>query len=593
MTCEATKPGDPEGRELPFVVGVLADLTGSGAGEPLAGRRFVDIDGEHVDDAVAAFAPSVRLTVDDVISRDGTLLEIDLSFKRLADFEPPAIARKVGSLRKLLEIRERRQEELKAEERAVAPDAGSLLESVLDATTPGDGAAPVDWRRELQGILSRHGPPSEADLRVIDAALSAQLNPILRAPEFRRLEGTWRGVAYLARRTGAREPVKIRLLNVSRRELHADLSEAPDLDRSALYQRVRDAGFTSEAGEPLGLLVGDYEFSHHPEDVDLLYGLSFIASAFHCPFIAALSPAMFGLEHFHELSTIKGLERMFESPTYVQWRSFRDSEESRFVTLALPRVLARPPYGRESAPVEGFDLEETAGGAGRSTRTPVDSFCWMSAAYAVAARLADSFARTGLCLAARGVEGGGRVEALAVSAFPSDDGESLVESSTELAITGRLEPALGRLGFLPLCHVPEEVTPVLVSTRTTQKPKRYGPKNPAASALAENVADLRCLLFTCRFAHYLVNRWEQMAASGAGNSEVAASLNRWIARYVAPGPESPDSEYPLAEGRVDVKPVAETPGEYVATATLAPRFLRRLDVGGSLTVFLAAWRSSG
>ena len=272
-------------------------------------------------------------------------------------------------------------------------------------------------------------------------------------PAFQKLEGTWRGLNYLVMNSETSAQLKLKVLNVSKRELFKDLDRAVEFDQSQLFKKLYENEFGSPGGEPYGALIGDYEFTNHPEDIDMLGKLSNVAAAAFCPFIGAASPKLFGFDSFTELSKPRDLEKIFETVEYTKWKSFRDSEDSRFVTLAMPRVLSRLPYGSQTKPVEEFDFEEVElDSAGKAKPVPHEHYAWMNAAYVLGTRLTDAFAQYGFCVAIRGAEGGGKVEGLPAHVFTSDDGDLDLKCPTEIGITDRREAELSKLGFLPLCH---------------------------------------------------------------------------------------------------------------------------------------------
>jgi type VI secretion system protein ImpC len=307
-------------------------------------RKFVAIDRDHFDQVLEQAAPRLTLTVPDRLG-GGDKLSVELSFRRLEDFEPVHVAAQVEGLRALL-----------------------------------------DSRRQAASME----PPDAPRVADCDRKLSAQLREILRHPDFRRLEATWRGLRYLVDQTATSEGVKIRILNVAKRELAEDAAKVADFDETVLYGKVYKDEFEPLEGEPYGLLVGDFAFDGNvKEDVSLLRSLSDVAAYAHAPFVASASPRMFGLERYGELPGRRDLPARFAGEEYADWRAFRAADASRFVALTLPAALARPPYGAGGVRAEGFDFEEAADGRN------ADDFVWMSAAWPFAARAADAFAHDG------------------------------------------------------------------------------------------------------------------------------------------------------------------------------------------------------
>jgi type VI secretion system protein ImpC len=409
-------------------------------------------------------------------------------------------------------------------------------------------------------------------IKLIDEKMSKQLNAIMHDPKFLKLEGTWRGLHYLVMNSETSSALKIRLMNISKRELYKDLSKAVEFDQSQIFKKIYENEFGTPGGEPYGAMIGDYEFTNHPEDIELLGQMSNVAAAAFAPFISAASPQLFGFNEFKELSKPRDLEKIFESLEYAKWRGFRDSEDSRFVTLTMPRALARLPYGENTRPIEEFGYEEAPIGArGEAKPMDHDQYCWMNSAYVMGTRLTDAFARTGFCTTIRGAEGGGKVEGLPFHTFVSDDGDLDHQCPTEIAITDRREAELSKLGFLPLCHYKNTDYAVFFGAQSTQKPKKYD--RPEATANAAISARLPYLMATSRFAHYLKILARDKIGSFMEASDCEVWLNRWIRNYVNAS-EKPDAEmkakFPLRDAKITVKEIPGKPGSYNAIAYLRP-----------------------
>lgn len=400
----------------------------------------------------------------------------------------------------------------------------------------------------------------------IDAAISKQLAAVMHNEKFQKLEGSWRGLHYLVMNSETSKTLKIRMLNATKKDVYKDLDKAVEFDQSTTFKKLYEAEFGTPGGEPYGLLVGDYEFTNHPEDVDMLSKMSNVAAAGFCPFVSAAGPQMFGFSSWQELSKPRDLEKIFDSVEYAKWNSFRDSEDSRFVSLVEPRVLARLPYGEATKPVEEFAYEEFPAG-----KADHEEYCWMNAAYVMGARMTDSFSKTSFCVTIRGAEGGGKVENLPTHTFISDDGDPDMKCPTEIGITDRREAELSKLGFLPLCHYKNTDYAVFFGAQTTQQPKKYD--RPEATANAAISARLPYIMATSRFAHYLKVMARDKIGSFMEAEDCEAWLNRWISNYVngspTAGPEL-KAKYPLREAKVQVKEVPGAPGSYNAVAYMRP-----------------------
>ena len=411
-----------------------------------------------------------------------------------------------------------------------------------------------------------------ASIKAIDQAISKQLAAVMHKAEFQQLEGTWRGLSHLVMNSETSAMLKLKVLNCGKRELFKDVDKAVEFDQSQIFKKIYENEFGTPGGEPYGALIGDFEFTNHPEDIDLLSKMSNVAAAGFAPFISAASPRLYGFDNWTELVKPRDLEKIFDTVEYTKWKSFRESEDSRFVTLTMPRTLARLPYGKATKPVDEFEYEEVAlGPGGKSISVPHDQYCWMNAAYVMGAKLTDAFSKYGWCTAIRGAEGGGKVEGLPAHIFQADDGDMDLKCPTEIAITDRREAELSKLGFLPLCHYKNTDYAVFFGAQTTQKPKKYD--RPEATANAAISARLPYLMATSRFAHYLKVIARDKIGSFMEADECQAWLDRWIHNYVSADPKpSQDAKarYPLREAKVEVKEIPGQPGSYNAIAWMRP-----------------------
>jgi type VI secretion system protein ImpC len=409
-------------------------------------------------------------------------------------------------------------------------------------------------------------------IAAIDQKLSAQLNAIMHDPKFSKLEGTWRGMHYLVMNSETSTNLKIKVINIPKRELTRDLTRAVEFDQSQLFKKIYENEFGTPGGEPYGSLIGDYEWTQHPDDIETLRLISNIAAGAFAPFISAAGPGMFGFDSYTELAKPRDLAKIFETTEYTKWRAFRDSEDARFVNLVMPRTLARVPYGAATKPIEEFNYEEAPYDAsGAAKQMEHQEYCWMNAAYAMGTRLTNAFSQYGFCTAIRGAEGGGKVENLPTHVFQSDDGDMDAKCPTELAITDRREFELSNLGFLPLCHYKNTDYSVFFGAQSVQKPKKYD--RPEATANAAISARLPYIMASGRFAHYLKIMARDKIGSFMEAGDVQRWLNRWITNYVNAnenaGPEM-KARYPLREARVEVREIPGKPGSYNAVAHLRP-----------------------
>jgi type VI secretion system protein ImpC len=401
----------------------------------------------------------------------------------------------------------------------------------------------------------------------IDKLISDQLNEVLHHPDLQKLEASWRGLHMLVDQTETSTRLKLRLLNVTQKELQNDLEKAVEFDQSALFKKIYEEEYGTFGGHPFSLLVGDYAFGRHPQDVALLEKLSNVAAAAHAPFIAAANPKLFDMNSFTELAVPRDLSKIFESLELIKWRSFRESEDSRYVSLVLPNFLLRLPYGPDTKPVEGMDYLEDVNGTDHS------KYLWGNAAWLLAARITSAFAKYGWCAAIRGAEGGGAVEGLPAHTFRTLSGDLSLKCPTEVAITDRREKELNDLGFISLCHKKNTDMAVFFGGQTTNKAKLYNTNE--ANANARISAMLPYVLAASRFAHYLKVIMRDKVGSFMTRDNVQTYLNNWISDYVLINDNAPQeikAQYPLREARVDVSEVAGKPGVYRATVFLRPHF---------------------
>jgi type VI secretion system protein ImpC len=444
------------------------------------------------------------------------------------------------------------------------------------ATQVLDEGMTVNKQSALAGIKQR--------IAEIDQTVSDQLNAIMHSEAFQALEAAWRGLHYLVMNSETGTMLKLRLLSASKKELLADLEKATEFDQSALFKKIYEEEYGTFGGNPFSVLVGDYHFGRSPQDVAMLEQISHVAAAAHAPFLTAASPALFDMDRFTELSVPRDLAKQFESTELIKWRSFRDSEDSRYVTLTLPRVLLRLPYGPKTVPVDEFDFVEDVDGKNH------DKYLWGNSAYALAQRITDAFAKYKWCAAIRGVEGGGLIEGLPAHIFPTDDGDLALKCPTEVSITDRRENELNNLGFLAICHRKNSDQAAFFGGQTTNKPKVYNTSEANANARISSM--LPYMLASSRFAHYLKVIMRDKIGSFMTRENVQKYLNTWLSDYILlndNAPQNVKAAYPLREGRVDVFDIPGKPGSYNAVVFLKPHFqLDELTVSIRLVAELPA-----
>lgn len=469
-------------------------------------------------------------------------------------------------------------------------DLSSLLQKEFrpqsdDARTAIEGAVRTLAEQALHDakVVSNDALASiSAMIASIDKKLTEQINLILHHSDFQQLEGAWRGLHYLVNNTETDEMLKIRVFNISKNELGKTLKKFKGTawDQSPIFKKIYEEEYGQFGGEPYGALVGDYHFDHSPPDVALLNEITQVCAAAHTPLITGASPSLLQLESWQELNDRRDITKIFNTPEYAAWRSLRESEDSRYLGLCLPRYLSRLPYGSKTDPVEEFDFEEVTDGGDHS------KYCWANSAYTMATNITRSFKQYGWCTSIRGVESGGAVEGLPAHTFPTEDGGVDMKCPTEIAIGDRREAELAKNGFMPLIHKKNSDFAAFIGAQSLQKPVEYD--DPDASANAQLAARLPYLFATCRFAHYLKCMVRDKIGSSEDKNTLQSWLHNWINRYVEPNPAAASPEdkarRPLAEAKVVVEEDAANPGYYRSKFYLRPHYqLEGLTVSLRLT----------
>lgn len=430
---------------------------------------------------------------------------------------------------------------------------GELVKEVLDGT-----------------VVVSDNLSANIDARIaeIDQLISAQLSEVLHAPEFQKIESSWTGLHYLCKHTSTGERLKIKLLNTSKKDIVKDFKTAIDFDQSALFKKVYEEEFGTFGGSPFGALIGDFEIGRGAEDMYFVEQMSHVAAASHAPFISAASSELFGLEAFTDLGKPRDLAKVFDTVDYAKWKSFRESEDARYVGLTVPRFLGRLPYDpKEGITTEGFNFVENVDGTDHS------KYLWVNTAYALGARLTAAFETYGWCAAIRGVEGGGLVEDLPTHTFKTDDGELALKCPTEVAITDRREKELSDLGFIPLVHCKNTDYAAFFGAQSAQKAKKYD--SDAANANAALSAQLQYMFAVCRIAHYMKSMMRDKVGSFANTLDVERYLHNWLMQYVVDSQDASQeirAQKPLREASVEVSEVPGRPGAYRAVAFVRPHY---------------------
>lgn len=618
ITYDVEIGGAIQMKELPFVVGIMADLSGMPADAlpKLKLRKFVEIDRDNFNDIMKAINPRLAIEVDNKLSDDPKQMGAELFFRSIDDFDPVNVIKQIKPLNDLYESRVKMHDlSTKLEGNDVlqelikevidTPDLQTQLkQQIADCKNAAASGTPIEVKDDdiLQKIFkvgkmarTEESEPYACDILMellvqvdklqdkhaaevvlnfseqlilnIDEEIEKQLNEVLHHPKFQKLEGDWRALHYLVMNTETSTSLKLRLLNVTKEELLNDLEKAVEFDQSAIFKKVYEEEYGTFGGHPYSCLVGGYEFSRHPQDMELLMKMSNVAAAAHAPFITAANPRLFDFDTFQNLGEPRDLAKIFENSELIKWISFRNSEDSRYVVLTLPHVLMRLPYGPDTLPVDGLNFKEELLGTDNS------KFCWGNPAFVLAQRITNAVALYNWPAAIRGVEGGGLVENLPAYTFKTTDGDIALKCPTEIAITDRREKELSDLGFIALCHSKGTDFAAFFGGQTTQKPKLYN--TDSANANAALSTKLPYMLAASRFAHYVKAIMRDKVGSFMTKDNVSKYLNNWISSYVLLNDDASQdlkARMPLREARIDVFDVPGKPGYYTATIFLRPHF---------------------
>lgn len=608
-------------RELPLIVGILADLSGNPESPlpPIKDRSFVIIDRDNFDDVMSGCDVRLTYKVDNAISDDGGKTNLALNFKSIEDFSPISLVKQIPITNEVYVSRSRIRdmmskldgndpldellaqlldnEELRTELIAVYADAedyskvepNEFIEKML-----GEGRMALDegqkpYALELIGefaisiLRDNHNKLVDEDGNEVkrqfasdmmadcianyDAKLTKQINLVLHQDEFQKLEATWRGLHFLVMNSETGKSMKLRVFNVAKKDLLKDLQKAVEFDQSSLFKKIYEEEFGTFGGDPFSFLIGDYEFGRHPEDIELLEKISGVASAAHAPFVTSAYSKLFDLEDFFTLSQPRDLSKVFESAELIKWRSFRASDDARYVTLTLPKVLIRLPYGPETVVAEGFDFTEDCDGSN------AQKYLWGNPAYILGQRITNAYSQHGWLAAIRGVEGGGLVEGLPAHTFKTPAGDVRLTCPTQVSITDRREKELNDLGFMAILHCKGTDKAAFFGGQTTGEAQKYN--TDAANANARISTMLPYVLNASRFAHYVKVIMRDKIGSFQTKENVSDYLNNWIGNYVLvddSATQEMKASYPLRDARVDVTDIPGKPGSYRAVVFLRPHF---------------------
>lgn len=471
--------------------------------------------------------------------------------------------------------------ELKQEGTTQAAGEGSLLDQIMAETNlkPSDETytvAKTGLEAFVRHLIDRRGEAPRINQNLVtdmiaelDRKISKQVDKILHHEKFQQMESAWRGLKMVVDRTDFRENIKIELLNVSKEDLLTDFEDSPEIVKSGLYKLVYTDNYGVFGGEPVGAMVANYSFGPGAQDVRLLQYCASVAAMSHAPFIAAAGPEFFGEKDFLKLPNLKDLRSIFEGPQYAKWRSFRESEDSRYVGLTLPNFLLRLPYGKESVPCKKFDYEEDVNGQHQN-------FLWGNASFSFATRLTDSFAKYRFCSNIIGPKGGGAVEDLPVHLYESM-GEIQAKIPTEILLSERREFELSEEGFIGLAMRKGSDNACFFSANSAQKPKYYGQSKEGKAAEANYKLGTRLpyIFIVTRLAHYLKVLQREEIGSTKSRADLERDLNTWIGQYVLDMDAATPGAYakrPLRKAEITVSDVEGEPGWYKVGMKVVPHF---------------------
>ena len=414
-------------------------------------------------------------------------------------------------------------------------------------------------------------------IAALDAQISQQLDAVMHHADFQRVESTWRGVKSLIDQTDFRQNVRIELLDISKDHLVQDFEDAPEVAQSGLYMHTYTVEYDTPGGEPIAAAISNYEFGRGPQDIALLRNISKVSAAAHMPFIGSVGPAFFGKQTMEEVAAIKDIGNYFDRAEYIKWKAFRDSDDSRYIGLTLPRVLGRLPYGPDTVPVRSFNYCESVKGPDHQ------KYLWTNAAFAFAANMVKSFIANGWCVQIRGPQSGGAVTDLPIHLFDLGTGNQ-VKIPSEVMIPETREFEFANLGFIPLSYYKNRDYACFFSANSAQKPALYDTAEATANSRIN--ARLPYIFLLSRIAHYLKLIQRENIGTTKDRRVLELELNRWVGGLVTEMTDPGDglqASHPLREAKVIVEDIDDNPGFFKVKLYAVPHFqVEGMDVNLSL-----------
>lgn len=601
-------------KELPYVIGIMADLSGNNSTKlPLKRRKFIDLSLSNLDVAIGYLGTSIKITIPKFQLDE--MIELVIDFDNVHDFTPDNLLNKIDFLKastRRLRLLKDLKTKLECNEisRKLIKDflQNSELMSYAQSWKSGSEVENKNmedylYKSELAFIdsqktfamdmlceLSKIGNVNteqnvitclDKEIVNIQEQLSWYLNAILHNKDFQRIEGSWTAIYRLIKNINLSSSLKIRLLDISVDEIRDDLENATEFDQSDLFKKLYEDEYGSPGGEPISCLIFDYYMRKNMQDFYLISQLADTVSAAHIPTIASVDPSMFDIKEFSSLYEPKDLHEVFENIQLAPWHSFRQKDSARYITMVLPKVLQRLPYGENNS-IKTFGFKEQIDPNNNS------DFCWGNAAYSMAQCIANAFDQYGWVSAIRGVDSGGKVEDLPLHSYTSLSGELSYLCPTEIAITDRREKELSDLGFLPLCYFKKTNYAVFFGGQTAILPTKYS--EDSATANSQLSSSLPCLLSASRFVHYMKCMIRDYIGSISSQDDIQMKLQKWLAGYVTLNTAASmevKARFPLAAAKVQVFEKLGEPGQYYAVVYVKPHFqLESIDISTRLVAEL-------
>ncbi|QCE35308.1 type VI secretion system contractile sheath large subunit [Acetobacteraceae bacterium] len=410
----------------------------------------------------------------------------------------------------------------------------------------------------------------EKDLLALKTLLDEQIDRILHAEKYQKLEGRWRGLASLVvkqfRSAQRVSKVIVRFFPASWKEISKDLSRSVDFDDSKLFQLWYENEFGHPGGQPFGLMLIDHEISYHPRDIEDLKHVSNIAAVSFIPVVLSASPSLFGADSFTNLANSHHISSVFEDRVYHHWRKFQYTENARFVGLVLPYVRARSRWTYDNNLM------------GHSEKiSSLEDYCWSPGIYEFGRNVIRACQRFGWPADIRGIvpghEGGAFIQKKATDTFRFGSYTFLPQAPVALGFTDEQERDITSSGFM-LINTLVDGHIAFVSTCSVQLPEVSTKQSKMAEAHRRINRDFGPLLCACRFAHYIKMLGRDMVGRFTNADEISQELRRWLSQYTSVNASSSldgRARYPLLSSDVSLEP-SEDAEKYHCLIKIEPHY---------------------